>query len=308
MRGDVTRCFDLSPSATPLFEQVNQEGDALRDVVGQLQDNVQEKQASLDNLADQIQTKMSALRERVAEEQARVEQEVDQTDRKVEEFKDAIGEVKDGIIGALEGAQQQMSDFREHVDTGRELVESANEAAQGVIGEVHDHVNSGREALGQATDFANEQVDNLQAGIDQTFQLTEQIASTVIDSVEDGLRETGSKVEEMTGVSFEDLGSAFTTGVELVQGNVIENGVNMALDALQSMIQEQLNQVIDQLVALMVETMDDVRENLFGNAEDAGLERQLLEPILDQLGNIMDPLFAAVDSISSMAAMVGIDV
>ena len=82
----------------------------------------------------------------------------------------------------------------------------------------------------------------------------------------------------------------------------------MGLDALQSQIEEQLNQVIDQLLEQMVETLGDVREGLFGNADEASLERQATQLVLDQLENVMEPLFSAVDSIKSLASMVGISV
>jgi paraquat-inducible protein B len=96
--------------------------------------------------------------------------------------------------------------------------------------------------------------------------------------------------------------------MELVQGNVIENGVNMLLDDLQNQIQDQLNALIDQLLDQVVETLGNVREGLFGNAEEAGLERKALEPILDKLQEILSPLFSAVDHVKGMASMVGIDV
>jgi chaperonin cofactor prefoldin len=308
MRDFVQQIFDVGPTAVPLMEQLNQESEALLSSVQDLQRNVEEKQSSLDSLQGQLQQQMASLKQKVAEKQQLVDQQTEETKAKTEELKAGLQEIQDGITDALETAQQVMDDFRGHIDTGRQLVESANEAAQSVLTDVNSAIDQGRQALHAATDFGNQQVDALQSKIDETFDFTENMASSLIAGVDEGLRATGAKIEEMTGISFGDLQSVFTSGMEMVQGNVIENGVNMALDQLQSMIQEQLNQAIDTLLEEMVSCLGNIRENLFGNAEEAGLERKLLEPILDQLDTILDPLFSAVDHLKGIAAMVGIDV
>jgi ElaB/YqjD/DUF883 family membrane-anchored ribosome-binding protein len=308
MRGFVQEIHDTSPEATPLMERINAEAQALLGTVEQVQANITEKQGALEEIAGRIQSSMDALMATAEEAQQFVEQQVAEVDAKTAELKETLTTIKDGVVSALDATQRQMEDYRGHIETGRQLVESANEAAQAVIGEVHDHVEAGREALTAATDFANDKIDGFQAKIDETLQATEQLASNLIEQVDTGIRETGAKVEEMIGVSFADLQSGFGTAMELLQGNVIENGVNMALDALQNEIQGHLNQIIDDLLAELVETLGRVREGLFGSAEEASLERKMLEPVLDQLGKILDPLFSAVDHIKGMAEMVGISV
>lgn len=308
MRDFVQQIYDIGPTATPLMEQINGESEELLGLVQNLQTNITEKQSSVEELRGRVTERMTALRGKVEEQQALIEKELADCDAKTEEMKQALEQIKESVTTALETAQEQMDDFREHVDAGRELVLAANEAAQGVVQEVTGHVENGRQLLHEATDFANARVDDFQGKIDETFELTEQVASNLIEQVDTGIRDTGAKIEEMVGVSFADLGSAFSTGMELVQGNVFENGVNMLLDDLQSQIEEQLNALIDQLLEQVVSTLGNVRESLFGNAEEAGLQRKATEEVLDVLKNILDPLFSAVDHIKGMASMVGIDV
>lgn len=308
MRGFIQEIFDAAETPASLLEELVAEAQNLvadTDAVGAI---LEEQQAAVEQMSSEISEQMNSVRESIAAEQERLESRIETTSAEAEELKSTIDDVTEEISSALEVAQQQMEEFRGHVESGREMVEAANQAAQGVISQVQEHINTGREALEGATDFANDQVDALQGRIDETFQATEQFATQLIDDVETGLRDVGSKVEEMTGVSFEELHSGFSTAMELVQGNVFENGVNMALDQLQTMIQDELNSVIDRLLELFVETMANVRESLFGKAEESGLERQMLEPILDQLDTLLSPLFDAVDHIKSLAEMVGIDV
>lgn len=308
MRDFVQQIFDVGPTATPLMTQINGEADALLGLVKDFQANVERKQTEVETLNGRVEEGLAALQAKVAEQQALLEQQTDAVSDKTDELKSALDEVKTGVISALETAQQQMEEFRSHVDSGRELVEAANQTCQGVVEEVTGHVEEGRQLMHQATDYANDQIDGFQAKIDETFELTEATASNLIEQVDSGIRDTGAKVEEMVGMSFEDMASTFTAGMELVQGNVIENGVNAAMDELQGTVEEQLNTLIDQLLEQVVGTLGNVRESLFGNAEEASLERKALEPILDQLGSILDPLFDAVDHVKGMASMVGIDV
>lgn len=308
MRDVIQQIFDVSPGANPLLEQINQESETLMGVVSQLQENVNEKQSSLSALSARVQAQMTSLQQKVAEQQELVESEVADCDSKVAELRRGVEEIKDGVTGALEAAQQQMDDFRGHVDAGRETIEAANEAAQAVISEVHDHIQTGREALHSATDFANEQVDGFQAKIDETMQFTETTATNLLNQMEEGVRDTGAKVEEMVGMSFEEMHSGFMQGMELVQGNVLQAGVDTVLDDLQGRIEQQANQLIDQIVDELVGALGNVRESIFGNAEEAGLERQATEAVLDALKEILSPLFDAVDHIKDMASMVGIDI
>jgi len=307
MRDFIQQIFDVSPEANPLLEQINQESETLMGVVSQLQENVNEKQSSLSALSARVQAQMTSLQQKV-EQQELVESEVADCDSKVAELKRGVEEIKDGVTGALEAAQQQMDDFRGQVDAGRETIEAANEAAQAVISEVHDQIQTGREALLAATDFANEQVDGFQAKIDETMQLTETTATNLLNQMEEGVRDTGAKVEEMVGMSFEEMQSGFMQGMELVQGNVLQAGVDSVLDDLQGRIEQQANQLINQIVDELVGALGNVRESIFGNAEEAGLERQATEAVLDALKEILSPLFDAVDHIKDMASMVGIDI
>jgi len=308
MRDFVQNVFDACPEPTPLMEQINQESETLLASVQELQNNIAEKQSALEPLKSQLETEIEALKTTIEEQQAAIESEISEQDSKTNELKDALQAIKDETIAVLEAAQDQMSQFEDRIDSGRDLVESANTTAQAAIGEIHGRMDKGRELLVEATDTANANIDALQVTIDETLQLTETVATDMIDQVDQGIRDTGAKVEEMVGVSFADLESVFTAGMEMVQGNVIESGVNMALDELQTQIEGQLNEIIASLVAQLVETLGRVRESLFGNAEESSLERKALEPILDQLDSILDPLFSAVDSIKGMAEMVGISV
>jgi|GEM_PF-4472790 len=308
MRDFVQQIFDVGPTATPLMTEINGEADALLGLVKDFQANAQEKQAEVEAMSGRVEEGLNSLRAKVEEQQTLLEQQTDAVSAKTEELKSALDEVKTGVITALETAQQQMEEFSAHVNSGRELVEQANETCQGVVEEVTGHIEDGRQLLHDATDYANDQIDGFQAKIDETFEFTEATASNLIDQVDTGIRDTGAKVEEMVGMSFEDMASTFTAGMEMVQGNVIENGVNAALDELQGSVEEQLNALIDQLLEQVVSTLGGVRESLFGNAEEASLERKALEPILDQLGVVLDPLFDAVDHVKGMASMVGIDV
>ncbi len=308
MRDFVEQIFEVAPTASPLMEQINQASSELLTSVQSLQSKVTETQGALSGMQSRLSEKLSSLQQRVGQSNQAVQQEKADTEAKTTAFKETIGEITEGVTGALETAQQQMESFRGHVDTARQWVEDANETAQGVIQTVHGHVDQGRQLLHQATDFADTAIDGLQSKIDDTLSFAESTYTNLADGVETGLRDAGAKIEEMTGVSFADMKDVFTSGMELVQGNVIENGVNMALDSLQGMIQEQLNQLVDQLLDEMMSCLGNIRENLFGNAEESGLERKMLEPILNQLDSILDPLFSAVDHLKGLAAMVGIDV
>ncbi len=308
MRDVIAQIFEAAPSASPLLEQVNQESEALMGIVGELQENIGSKQTALADVASRRNEKMSELQTKASEQQSRLESEVADVDAKVGELKRGLDEIKEGVTSALEAAQQQMDGFRGQVDAGRELVSGANEAAQAAISTVHDQIQAGRESLHRATDYANEQIDGFQSKIDETMEFTENMATNLMDRMEEGMRDTGAKVEEMTGMSFEEMHSVFTSGMEMVQGNVIENGVNMVLDDLQGRIEQQANQLIDQLVDELVGALGNVRESVFGNAEDAGLERKATEAVLDALETVLDPMFSAIDHIKGMASMVGIDI
>jgi molybdopterin converting factor small subunit len=307
MRDFVQEMFDTGPQANPLMERINQESQGLLAAVEALQGDIVQKQAALEDLRGRLQSQMDILTATLGDQQQLVEREIASCDQKTQELKDGIGQIKDGIVAALDAAQQQLNEYQSHVEQGRQMVENANQAAQQLITTVHGGIQQGREALHQATDFANQRIDDLQGTIDDTLQQTEALASQLIDHVDTGIRETGSKVQEMVGTSFSDLQSMFGSAMELLQGNVIQNGVNMILDDLQSRIQTELNQLIDQIVAELVQHLASTREGLFSNAQSAGLERKALEPILNQLDDILKPLFSAVDHLKGMASMVGID-
>lgn len=294
-------------SSDPLSEVVTQV-QGLSQSITTVGENLTSKQEQLQTYRDQVQERMTSLQGELEQQTQAVNDAASTLGDKGTVLTDAIESVAEGVSEALEVAQQQLDDFSSHIETGQQAVEAANETAQGVLSEIQNGVNAGREALQAGSEYAFEQIDGLQGTIDETLQTTEQIASDLIAGVDEGIREAGSKIEEMTGVSFADLQSGFGSAVELLQGNVFENGANMALDSLQGMIQEQLNQIIDQLLDLMTQTLGRVREGLFGSAEEAGLERKMLEPILDALQPALEPLFAATDSLKGLAEMVGIDV
>jgi ABC-type transporter Mla subunit MlaD len=295
-------------SAPDPLSEVATQVESLSQSITRVGENLSGKQESLQTLRDQVQERLTSVQGELEQQTQAVNSAAEALGDKGEVLTEAIGAVAEGVSEALEVAQQQLDDFSTHIEAGREAVEAANETAQGVLGEIQNGINAGREALQAGSEYAFEQIDALQGTIDETLQTTEQIASSLVEGVDNGIREAGAKIEEMTGVSFADLQGGFGTAVELLQGNVFENGANMALDSLQSMIEEQLNQIIDQLLDLMVQTMGRVREGLFGSAEEAGLERKMLEPILDALQPALDPLFSAVDGLKSLAEMVGIDV
>lgn len=294
-------------ASDPLSEVVTQV-QGLSQSVTTVGENLTSKQEQLQTYRDQVQERITSLQGELEQQTQAVNDAASTLGDKGTVLTDAIESVAEGVSEALEVAQQQLDDFSSHIETGQQAVEAANETAQGVLSEIQNGVNAGREALQAGSEYAFEQIDALQGTIDETLQTTEQIASDLIAGVDDGIRDAGSKIEEMTGVSFADLQSGFGSAVELLQGNVFENGANMALDSLQGMIQEQLNQIIDQLLDLMTQTLGRVREGLFGSAEEAGLERKMLEPILDALQPALEPLFAATDALKGLAEMVGIDV
>ena len=308
MREFAQSLADLSPTVAPLLEEVSQEADTLQGVVGDLMNQVQARQSDLGTLTNSVKEQISSLREKVAEEQSRLEQDVTDTEAKTEELRGAIETVKTNVIEGLEGAQERMTEFQGAIDQGRQTVETANEAVQGVIGTVQEHIQAGQHALHSAVDFGNQQVDVLRGEIENIKNVTEAKADELINNVEEGIRDTGARVEEMVGVSFADMGDMFGGAMEMLQGNVVENGVNSALDMLQEKIEGTVREILDSLTDQLIGMLGQVREGLFGDMDSAGLERKALEPILDQLDNIMDPLLSAFDYIKGIAAMVGIDV
>lgn len=294
-------------AADPLSEVVIQV-EGLSQSITVVGSNLATKQEQLQSFRAQVQERVTSLQGELEQQTQAVNDAAGLLGDKGSVLKDAIDSVAAGVSEALGVAQQQLNEFSSHVEAGQQAVEAANQTAQGILADIQSGINAGREALQAGSEYAFEQVDALQGTIDETFQTTEQIASDLIAGVDEGIRDAGSKIEEMTGVSFADLQSGFGTAVEMLQGNVFENGANMALDSLQGMIQEQLNQIIDQLLDMMTQTLGRVREGLFGSAEEAGLERKMLEPILDALQPALEPLFSAVDGLKSLAEMVGIDV
>lgn len=307
MRDFVQSLFDLNPTVAPSLETVAGQAEELQGSVETLMSQVQTQQSELQSLQGEVQSQVTGLTGKASEEQGNLEQQVADMSSKTEELRGRIEESKNSIVEGLEAVQGQMTELRGHIDDGKEAIEGANEAAQGVISQTQENIQAGQHALMEAVDLGNRTVEGLRDQISQVKSETEATALDYTERIDEGIRETGARVEDMVGMTFDEMNSTFTSAMEMMQGNIVQQGVQEALSMLDQEIQTRLQEILRELTDNMCGVLEGVREKLFGDMENSGATREVMDLALDALEPALEPLFSVFDGFKSLAAMVGID-
>ncbi len=259
------------------------------------------------NLKSTVEQGLQKLSSRFDEASGEIERTMTSVEQEAQGLQDSIGAVRMNLEQALTGAEDQLRELGTRMSEGHQTLSQANDAAQKLILTTHEHVETGRKALEEAYGAANERVDALQQKLGTMEQQTLEKAEGLVSHMTAGLGEAQEHVGEMIGTSFQQIVDTFHAGVDAIQNDVIERGVEEATDEVRQQIQEELQKVIDAVVEQLSTVLDRTKEALFGETEDARGTRRLTEPILNQLEGMVDPLESAFDHIRSMASMVGID-
>jgi len=307
MRDFVQSLSDLNPTVAPSLETVSQQAQELQGSVETLMSSVQSQQSELQSLQSEVEGNITSLVGKAGEEQGNLEQQVTDLSSKTDQLRERIEESKNTIVEGLEAAQGQMTELKGHIDEGKEAIESANEAAQSVIGAAQEHIQAGQHALMEAVDLGGRTVDGLREQISQVKSETEATALEYTERIDEGIRDTGARVEDMVGMSFDEMHSTFNGAMEMLQGNIVQQGVQEALSMLDQEIQVRLQEILHQLTENMCSVLADVREKLFGDMESSGATREVMDIALEALDPALEPLFSVFDGFKSLAAMVGID-
>jgi SMC interacting uncharacterized protein involved in chromosome segregation len=307
MRDFIQSLSDLNPTVAPSLETVSQQAGELQGSVETLMSQVETQQSELQSMKGDIEGKVTSLIGKAGEEQGSLEQQVTDISSKTDELRSRIEESKNTVVEGLEAVQGQMTELKGHIDDGREAIEGANEAAQGVISQAQEHIQAGQHALMEAVDLGNRTVDGLREQISQVKSETEATALDYTERIDEGIRDTGARVEEMVGMTFDEMNSTFTGAMEMLQGNIVQQGVQEALSMLDQEIQTRLQEILRELTGNMCGVLEDVREKLFGDMENSGATREVMDLALEALDPALEPLFAVFDGFKSLAAMVGID-
>jgi hypothetical protein len=78
------------------------------------------------------------------------------------------------------------------------------------------------------------------------------------------------------------------------------------LDETQQTVEQQLRQGVDALLAQLTEALRHISSQLNQSQSSSTFERQLLEPVFEQLQRALEPVFDALANVRSAAASVGI--
>jgi hypothetical protein len=171
---------------------------------------------------------------------------------------------------------------------------------------VKEQTEEGREALQTALGAAQEAAETFQQHIVEG----QQAVTHQIDELADEIKKTQEAAMEQLGTylkAADELRETFTSGLEEVLANVIQNPMTELAEEMQDKITNELKSLVDESTNELKEALGGLGQQVLGAKEGSASGRGAVEPLFDKLDEFFDPIKNVIDGIRKAADTVGID-
>jgi len=272
---------------------------ALLGVLTNLNQTLSDSQEAMGEFQQNINDNLPLV---IEENQALVDQlseQVTTTNDKLTELKTLFTEVEETIntkIGDFNGNMQTLSASLEEAFT--ELLEPVDEA--------EEMIDSAGEAI---NDFLAGSSEVLNQGIEGIKALIENLNNEVVKECQQFIDQQGKTLQKTFEAQFIDKADQLMTDYETQMQQTLEQLIRKQMDTYNEQLKTNvLNNVkvqLQSLAQLFSNILQSAKQELLATNEESRVERELLEPLIEQLGLLIDPVTGIVEAVEDLANSVG---
>jgi len=267
------------------------------DLLQQHRANVGQKVASLRQALDETLQRGQALAERAAA---------------LQPLEGPAGEGRADLVKAVTDALEQLDAGLDDCDGVIEGMESRVDAVVVNATDWFDQVNGAvQHELEQLSGVVDDSIQRFEAQLTATGEL-----STVLAERMDGIREgittllesAEGRMEEILEQPATEMLERCRESIAALAQRIVEEAVPAEVENVATELTAAIRQSLDEALAALCQGMDEFAMQVTGCGDRSGETRAVIQPVLDQLRDAIDPVLAELDRIRGLAGSVGISV
>lgn len=305
LRSVMEQLRNLMPLIPERVEGVAEKGSELRKAAESVVHDYKEVQGQAEALFKEVEAEIAALREEAARHHAELGAAMEQVQNAVESLK-ALDTARGELLAGVGQAGQAMDAFGQAMNAGIEEAKHVGEQFRDGLHLVHQMADTGHQAMSKGLDTAHEAATKLQQGMKKGSDDLEQLFDAYSGKLKDHELKLLNGVEEYLGHA-RDLHQEFDGHVDDILKNVVQKGVDDAIDGLKNAISTGLKSVLDGAVDEVSEAIHGMVEAVTGSKRSSEEGRGQLEPLFKQVDAFFQPVKVVIDAVKSVAESFGVD-
>ena len=278
-------------------------------------------------LSESTETLAATLRERLESAQGRISdlimrfEEIDgQLVKREDEIRTGVADNEENskalestLVTARKMAETDVSSLRERVGHLRQAVEEHqgqhDQVLMDAAAEVKDLEGKAKEDLGevdQQVQHTDAAIERVRECIDNSKDRTSGSIDAFHDKVEDEQQAFTSKLQE-TGQQFDGSATDLADKLAQLDGDVIKVAVRALRERTQKMVEDEIKKIIEELMQKLREEIMGLIGRASDSKDEINLIRSAIQPLIEELKALFDPLQNSVDRIRETADNLGVD-
>lgn len=226
----------------------------------------------------------------------------DKASASIDALEQDLGEAQTTVIAASET-------LKEAVSNCGELAKQCQHDTQTAAAEANEAVS---QSLSQARERFTEETQTAMTGFENGMAQTKAAFSTAVHEGADVVGQQREALEIFLDKTLVEqhgeIARAFEEAAQLLGENNVQQIWVEFRRAMKDKAEKEVKKLIDQLLELTLECIDEMEEELNESLRSSSAERQLLEPVFQQIERLKPPIEATIDNVKSICSTVGISV
>ncbi|MDF1755317.1 MAG: hypothetical protein P1U89_21185 [Verrucomicrobiales bacterium] len=297
-----------APRIISAMETLTESTGSLRVAASEFTQNLNSSDARIKAFVAENTEKIESLRGTIDDSRTLLKNRVEATHTGMNDLNSRITEMKDEVVSDLSETTESMDMFIELLESGKGSVEGANEEAQNALDAFYEMMGQGGSEMGEVVEQTSVNLDLLASGIEEALSNSAEQIANLTTNVEEVANQTESNLSDLVENSLGTAAETLVTSLDGISGELAQNVSDIfqkAQDDFLDGIKGKVDDVVEQ-TSDSIETK--VRQVILAEADRSGIERALMEPAVDALTDVMDPLVDALEYIKDLASSVGISI
>ena len=278
-------------------------------------------------VSQSMETLTATLRERLESAQVRISELLSRLEEINGQLSKREGEIETGVADneesskALEStlatarkmAETDVTSLKERVGHLRQAVEGHQEKHDQELldaaAEVKDLEGKVKEDLGgveQQVQHTDAAIERVRESIEESKDKTSGSVDALNDKVEEEQQAFASKLQE-TGQLLDGSASDFADKLVQLDGDVIKVAVRALRERTQKMIEDEIKRLIEDLMQKLRQEIMELIGKASASKDEINLIRGAIQPLIEELKALIDPLQDSVSRIRDTADDLGVD-
>lgn len=291
----------LSQDVPEKLKALSEKTALLQQLSDDVESNLKEKQDSLEDSIEEINSLAEKLQQEYDERKTHIATEIEALEADTTDLVQTLSHAQEETGTEVEKANEFIGTVQLQIVEHDAAIQAGHQEVETIINTVQEHIGNFQAQIITAVGTVEGHISQLQTQITGAKDLASAQVANLSGSINATQQKVFEEIEAMVS-EFVSLKSSFEEKLNFLNTDLIEQELESMITQVRNVIETELQELINAAIAKVLEMIESIAEKINDANSTTLAGRQEMEPLVEQMRDMLEPLQAVIDKIKDIAA------